>query len=112
MSIKELQEKLRAGVVTFCGNCHDCGAPVEILCNINENGEIVISGGAVYDLVINGNKQLFLKCDNCYHKDSVLRSWRECSVYSRVVGYLRPVSDWNKGKQEEWKTRKNYAMPK
>jgi len=27
-------------------------------------------------------------------------------VYSRVVGYLRPVSDWNLGKQEEFKERK------
>lgn len=27
-------------------------------------------------------------------------------VYSRVVGYLRPVSNWNLGKQEEFKERK------
>jgi ribonucleoside-triphosphate reductase len=30
----------------------------------------------------------------------------ECEVYSRVVGYLRPVSQWNEGKQEEFKLRK------
>ncbi len=29
-------------------------------------------------------------------------------VYSRVVGYLRPVQQWNNGKQEEFKTRKTY----
>lgn len=29
-----------------------------------------------------------------------------CEVYSRVVGYLRPVSQWNDGKQEEYKIRK------
>ncbi len=29
-----------------------------------------------------------------------------CEVYSRVVGYLRPVSQWNEGKQEEFKIRK------
>ena len=28
-----------------------------------------------------------------------------CEVYSRVVGYLRPVSQWNKGKKEEFKNR-------
>ena len=27
-------------------------------------------------------------------------------VYSRVVGYYRPVSQWNKGKQEEFSNRK------
>ena len=26
-------------------------------------------------------------------------------VYSRVVGYLRPVNQWNEGKQEEFKDR-------
>ena len=26
-------------------------------------------------------------------------------VYSRVVGYLRPVAQWNKGKRAEWADR-------
>jgi len=30
----------------------------------------------------------------------------KCEVYSRVVGYLRPVDQWNAGKQEEFKDRK------
>ena len=30
-----------------------------------------------------------------------------CEVYSRVVGYLRPVQGWNKGKKEEFAMRKN-----
>jgi len=28
-----------------------------------------------------------------------------CEVYSRVVGYIRPVSQWNDGKQSEFKDR-------
>jgi ribonucleoside-triphosphate reductase len=32
-------------------------------------------------------------------------------VYSRVAGYLRPVSQWNKGKQSEWKDRKVFVAP-
>nr|WP_049770148.1 anaerobic ribonucleoside-triphosphate reductase [Calditerrivibrio nitroreducens] len=28
-----------------------------------------------------------------------------CEVYSRVVGYHRPVENWNEGKQEEFKDR-------
>ena len=35
-----------------------------------------------------------------------------CEVYSRVVGYLSPVSQWNEGKQEEFKQRKTYNIPK
>jgi|GEM_PF-467573 len=29
----------------------------------------------------------------------------KCEVYSRVVGYLRPVAQWNKGKKAEWADR-------
>lgn len=28
-----------------------------------------------------------------------------CEVYSRVVGYLRPVQNWNAGKQQEFRDR-------
>lgn len=31
-------------------------------------------------------------------------------VYSRVVGYLRPVQNFNKGKKEEYKLRKKYVI--
>jgi ribonucleoside-triphosphate reductase len=34
----------------------------------------------------------------------------ECEVYSRVVGYLRPVSQWNRGKQQEFSDRKTFDM--
>lgn len=39
---------------------------------------------------------------NCPKCDAV------CEVYSRVVGYLRPVVQWNKGKQAEYDMRKTY----
>lgn len=38
------------------------------------------------------------------------RCQAECEVYSRVVGYLRPVQQWNKGKKEEFKKRKTYKL--
>lgn len=33
-----------------------------------------------------------------------------CEVYSRIVGYLRPVSQWNEGKQAEYGDRKPYKV--
>lgn len=33
-----------------------------------------------------------------------------CEVYSRIVGYLRPTDQWNKGKQEEFTRRKTYKI--
>lgn len=32
----------------------------------------------------------------------------ESEIYSRVVGYLRPVKQWNKGKKQEFKLRKTF----
>jgi len=32
----------------------------------------------------------------------------KCEVYSRIVGYLRPIQQWNEGKQAEWKDRKTF----
>jgi len=34
-----------------------------------------------------------------------------CEVYSRIVGYLRPVQNWHQGKQEEFKERKTFRVP-
>lgn len=36
----------------------------------------------------------------------------KCEVYSRVVGYLRPVQNWNLGKKEEFKDRQTYSSEK
>jgi len=34
----------------------------------------------------------------------------KCEVFSRVVGYIRPVSQWNEGKEAEFKDRKNFEI--
>jgi len=34
-----------------------------------------------------------------------------CEVYSRIVGYLRPVQDWNQGKQQEFSERRPFRVP-
>ena len=33
-----------------------------------------------------------------------------CEVYSRIVGYLRPVQNWNDGKRQEFKDRQPYSV--
>ena len=35
---------------------------------------------------------------------------KECEVYSRIVGYYRPVNNWNRGKQQEFKERKTFKI--
>jgi len=46
----------------------------------------------------------YFNCPKCLIK-------QPCEVYSRVVGYLRPVSQWNKGKKAEFSDRKEFAIP-
>ncbi len=39
------------------------------------------------------------KCPSCSEK---------CEVYSRIVGYLRPIDQWNDGKKSEFEIRKTF----
>ena len=41
------------------------------------------------------------KCSVCHE---------ETEIYSRVVGYLRPVKQWNNGKQAEFELRKTFKV--
>jgi ribonucleoside-triphosphate reductase len=45
------------------------------------------------------------ECPQCVVK-------QPCEVYSRIVGYLRPVQQWNKGKKEEYRQRQEYQIVK
>ena len=38
------------------------------------------------------------------------RCGRRTEVYSRVVGYIRPIQQWNEGKQNEFRQRKTYRV--
>ena len=33
-----------------------------------------------------------------------------CEIYSRIVGYIRPVQQWNKGKKVEFENRKTFNI--
>lgn len=45
--------------------------------------------------------------ENLDQKGAVV-SRTKCEVYSRVVGYIRPVQQWNDGKQAEFADRKTF----
>jgi hypothetical protein len=93
-------------ILSWLGTCHDCGSDIEITAAPKEDG-IHINGGGVYET---DPGKFFLKCLECFEKDSVLRNFQSCEVYSRVVGYLRPVAQWNDAKQEEFKDRKVFDV--
>jgi ribonucleoside-triphosphate reductase len=35
----------------------------------------------------------------------------KCLVYSRIVGYFQPTTQWNPGKLEEFHERKTFEVP-
>lgn len=37
-----------------------------------------------------------------------MRCSKKTEIYSRVVGYFRPVQQWNDGKQDEFGARKTF----
>lgn len=116
MKIEDLQkyfEMAESNRIRFEGSCHDCGIDVCIDIDIDEEGKIVVTGGAVYHPQIGRLKDtstFFVKCDKCYENDERLRNFQPCDVYSRIVGYLRPVRQWNVGKQAEFKKRKVFNL--
>jgi len=95
----------RYGVVNWEGECFDCDVGVVVGIEVGGKG-IKVQGGAVYEV----GGCVYLKCDDCYGEEGVLKNYQDCMVFSRVVGYLQPVENWNPGKQSEYRDRKVYNM--
>ena len=94
-------ENPEKNALAWPGKCHDCGREVNVTALPMEDG-IHINGGSVYEPA---KDRFFLKCDACFQQDSLLRDYQDCEVYSRVVGYLRPVGQWNDAKAQEFRDR-------
>ena len=85
--------------------CHDCKEEIKIKDKEIQNGVLL-----VYD--DGGEKTEVYKCQECFRKNPSLTNFRKCEVYSRVVGYLRPVQQWHIGKKQEFAERKEYKASK
>jgi anaerobic ribonucleoside-triphosphate reductase len=74
--------------------CWDCGAEIQ------DGLELTYDTGK--------EKINVFKCKECFSKNPSLTNYQPCEVYSRVVGYYRPVQQWNAAKQHEFHERKEY----
>jgi len=83
--------------------CHDCKKKIEIKDGKIKNGVLLSYKEGSEEIGI-------LKCKQCFEKDPSLTNFRKCEVYSRIVGYLRPVRQWNLGKVKEFKQRKEFKL--
>lgn len=82
--------------------CKDCHRPLTVNLERKSPTDIEIKDGVV--IAIHSNGDFVFKCPECFANDEYFG--QEMLIYSRVVGYLRPVNDWNDGKQEEYRHRK------
>jgi len=87
-------------------SCRDCGKQLKIV-----NKEI-IGGMLLKYKEEDGKEHLIFKCNDCFKKDPSLSNYQECEVYSRIVGYLRPIQQWNPAKVSEFKDRKMFKINK
>lgn len=83
--------------------CHDCRKEIEIKEGEIKNGHLLRYKSEDQEIEV-------FKCSDCYKKDPGLKNYQDCEVYSRVVGYIRPVQQWNEGKRREFKERKNFKI--
>jgi ribonucleoside-triphosphate reductase len=105
---EDIQRKYTGGTVfhTFLGESPDNGETVKVLV------KKIASGFALPYFTITPTfsvcpthgyiKGEHFNCPSCNAKSE---------VFSRVVGYIRPVQDWNEGKQAEFKHRLEFKIP-
>lgn len=94
-------------MIELTGYCHDCKGKVAILVE-KESGGVFVTGGMVWKFM--DIEKPFFKCQPCFDKEPILRNYRPTEVWSRVCGFMRPVSGFNKGKQAEFHRRKMFNM--
>jgi hypothetical protein len=97
-------ENVQQNALAFEGNCHDCGQPVRVEVSLKPEG-FQIKGGAVFEPE---PQCFFTKCDTCFKAKPQLTNFKKCEVYSRIVGYYRPLNQWNEGKRAEFDDRQAY----
>jgi len=109
---EDIHKILQENEVVFLEfRCHDCRVPVRVKASRDEQGMIFEpqDDAVGYYPEIQGEREYFLKCPDCYQEQPKLTDFQPVEVYTRVVGYYRPVNAWNKGKQAEYKDRKVYG---
>jgi len=105
--LHELFSRDKVSSMAFAGWCWDCGKEIQINIGTTEDIGFIIKGGALYEAA---EDDYVGKCDECFKKNKTLENYQTCEVYSRIVGYLRPVSQWNEGKKEEFKDRRYFDI--
>lgn len=94
--------------IDFTGKCQDCDCEIKVVIKRTDEG-FLVTGGAVYE---HTRDKFYLKCDECFEREPVLKDFQPCLIFSRIVGYLTPTNQWNDGKKAEFSIRKTFDLEK
>jgi hypothetical protein len=116
LNLDDIFELNGSDVVDLELYCHDCKCPVRVRATRDDQGVIYepMDGAAGYYPQLNDTerqREYFVKCAKCFRKEPQLTYYNPTEVYTRVVGYYRPVSAFNRGKKAEHRDRKYYTGP-
>jgi Zn finger protein HypA/HybF involved in hydrogenase expression len=85
--------------------CRDCGKKIE-----EKDGEFLNGKLLKYKEEHSEEEHWIFKCNECFAKNTELDNFQDCEVYSRVVGYIRPIQQWHASKREEYRERKPFKI--
>jgi hypothetical protein len=105
--LQEYFDNAKSHKIGFKGKCHDCGKKATVDLDLDDSLKLTAQVGPTP-----ADTAMFMKCEKCFKACSALRNFMPCDVYSRAIGYLRPVSAWNDGKQAEFVMRKTFSVDK
>ena len=57
-----------------------------------------------------GTEYFVARCNACFERDKSLTNYKQTEVFTRTVGYYRPVQNFHKGKVAEYKDRLTFKM--
>lgn len=89
------------------GKCHDCEKDLSISVRLTDDDVLEIDHPFWYMFDLD---KCFAKCNECYEIEPMLKNFQPCEVFSRVCGYVRPVKQYNPGKQAEKAMRVDYKI--
>ena len=74
------------------------------------NGEL-LDGKCLKYVDTDEAEYFVVRCNSCFDKDKSLTNYKPAEVFTRTVGYYRPVQNFHKGKVAEYKDRLTFNNP-
>jgi hypothetical protein len=88
--------------------CDKCGCEIQ---EVDLGQGLELQGGKCLKFKDGEEEYYVTRCDKCFEKDTTLTNYKKTEVFTRCVGYMRPTSQFNKGKEQEYYDRKVFKQP-